>query len=123
MKARIVASVWIYLVSLAALAANAVMLSMMLDAYAPLDAAHLGLRVPGFTRMVLADVSRYPFYMGSAGAMSLIGALYFWRRARPIEAKTYAMTFIAALNLTVATYFPMSFVIAYFLLPKAANSV
>lgn len=123
MKARIVATIWIYLVSLVAIVVNAGMLSTMLEAYAPLDGAHLGPMVPGFTRAVLSGVEQYPLYMGIAAIASLFAVLYLWRCARPIETKTYAITFIAALNLYVAMYFPMTFVFAYFLFPKVANSI
>lgn len=58
-----------------------------------------------------------------AAVVSVLVALYFWRSRRPTETKTFAVTLLAAVNIAIASFLPMTFYVAYFVLPKAANSV
>ena len=96
---------------------------MAVEVYSPLDPAHLGPRVPMFTQGVVDEVHTYLLGMGIVGVASAIGAIYFWRSSRPAEVKTYAVTFLAGVNLMIAAAIPPLFYIGYFVLPKAANAV
>jgi hypothetical protein len=122
MKARVALTVWIFLASLIALAAGAAMLSAALEIYAPLNGAHLGPNVPAFTEAILAGVGSYPIYMLISAIVTSLLAIYFWRSPRQIERRTFSVAVLSALNLFFACYFPMSFFVAYFVLPKAANA-
>ena len=123
MKLRIGLSIWIYFCSLIALAVSAGHLSLAIELYSPLAANHLGPRAPIFTQEMILAAPRYPLYLAAAGALSLVGAIYFWRSRRTTEAKTFAVTLIAAFNLAIAAVLPPLFYIGYFVVPKAANAV
>ncbi len=123
MKLRTGLTIWIYLSSLIALAVSAGHLNLALEIYSPLEATHLGPKAPMFTQEIIRAAPRYPFYLAGAGVVSLFAGLYFWRSDRPTETKTFAVTFIAAVNLALAAVIPPLFYIGYFIIPKAANAV
>jgi len=123
MKLRIGLTIWIYLSSLVALAVSAGHLSHAIELYSPLAADHLGPRAPMFTQQVILAAPRYPLYLVAVGAVSLIAAIYFWRSRRTTDTKTFAVTLIAAINLSLAAVLPPLFYIGYFVVPKAANAV
>lgn len=122
-KVRIGLTIWIFISSLIALAVGGGHLSLAVEVYSPLNPAHLGPRVPMFTQGVVNEVNSYLMGMGVVGVVSTIAAIYFWRGSRPTEIKTYAVTFLAGVNLMIAAAIPPLFYIGYFVLPKAANAV
>jgi hypothetical protein len=122
MKLRIGLTIYLLLVSLFASAIFAFHLDFAIELYSPLDATHLGPHAPAFTEQIIRDAPHYPAGIAACGALTLLAALYFWRSGRPVETKTFAITFIAALNLMVALFLPLSFLNGYFVVPKAANA-
>ena len=123
MQLRLVITVFAFVVSLLTVTIGAMFLSMALDAFAPLDPAHLGPNIPAVTQMAIKDLPMYPAMMGAVAALTTLAAIYFWRCKRPFETKAWAVVLLACVNFYAAAFPPGWFLTVYFMTPKLANSL
>ena len=122
MKSRIAAAAVAFAISLLALVMFAVHLGAAITAFSPLDPAHAGPLVPGATKMSIGNLPLLPMLMGGVALVTSFVALWLWRSQRSVEAKTFAVSLLASVNLYFAALGPMSFLRFYFVLPRVMNA-
>lgn len=120
--ARIVLSVWIYIGSLVAVLTTAGLISRVLALYPQEHLRSFGPVVPEISKIYASWLSSAPALLGVVAALSVLIGLYLWRSQRSRDAKTFAITLVAAISYFLALFCVMALLIAYFYLPKAANS-
>jgi hypothetical protein len=119
MNVRAVVTTLSFVGSLVAIAIGAGWLSFAVEAFSPLEENLSGTYVPAFTKAIIDSAPAFPTYMGLLALLTTAGALYLWRSSRPADTKSYWVSVLATLNVFIAGQFPLSFLIGYFVLPRA----
>jgi len=121
MKVRSVLAIWIFVTSLISLLVSASLISTTLGALPADHFSSFGSHVPAFSTTIATQAVGYPLLLRLLAGISALVAIYYWRSARPVETKTFAVTLVAATNLFCSAHFSLVVLVAYFTLPRLAN--
>jgi hypothetical protein len=121
--AKIIVSVWIYLCGLIGVTVTGGLLFQVLSAFPPSQIEAYGPVVPGVARTWSALLPHTPAVLWFSAAASIAAGFYLLRSRRPLETRLFSAAVITVLNFFLATFFTGALLLAYFYLPKVANTV
>ncbi len=121
MEFRKILSILAFLGSLLILFITSGFLSEVSRILPPEQLTLFGPKVPAFSIQISNLAPMIPIIMDIVGALSICTSIYIWRCAQPIEVKSFFITYLSAVNIAVAALSSSTFMIAYLILPHAAN--
>jgi hypothetical protein len=80
-----------------------------------------GPRVPAFSTQIAKLAPSIPIVLNIVGALSVLASVYIWRCAHPMEVKSFFLTYLSAVIIAVSALSSITLMIAYLILPHAAN--
>ena len=114
-------AIWIFVSSLAAVAASSTVLLYALDAFPAEHIESYGPHIPAFSRAYAESASSQPFVLWGVAIASVAAVAWFWRKASSKDVRNFAVATISALNFAASAFGVLNFFVAMVLLPRLAN--
>jgi hypothetical protein len=118
---RNILAIWIFLSSLIAVAATAIVVRTTLAAYPPDFLRSFGPHVPATSEMYAGLLLHATTFLGGSSVTLLIILALVYRRSSEPNVRNFYMTLFSAINFCFALFAALTLLVGYFMLPKLAN--
>ena len=118
---KTVVAIWIYVSSLAAIAASSTVLHYALVAFPAEHLASYGPHIPAFSKASSKSASSQPRVLWGVAVASVAAVAWFWRKASSKDTRNFAVATVSALNFAASAFGLLNLFVAMFLLPRLAN--